>query len=114
MSILYPDNDADLYLWPPDYPARPYWVSAQDWDAPESIHISAPVDGYYWLEIYGYDFAFYNLSVGLAQAQAGPGPNMPEDKPPRAAAPNSAQNWPSGIHRKSSISHTIALPLLLR
>jgi hypothetical protein len=47
MSMLFADNDADLYLWPPDYPGRAVWASAKDGNAAEAIAITAPVGSWH-------------------------------------------------------------------
>jgi alpha-tubulin suppressor-like RCC1 family protein len=117
MSMAYPDNDADLYLWPPDYPGRLYWVSAKAGNAAEAIAVTAPVGGYYWLEVYGYGFAFYNLTAGVGLKQdvfGGEGPLEGEAKPPRSTPPSAAGNWPTSIYRLSDYFYRAALPLLSR
>ena len=106
LAVSYSDDDADLYLWPPDYPARNYWFSAQDGMAPEHISINAPVAGYYWLEVYGYRTSFYNLAVNAGAATTAEG--APAEaarpllaKPPRTQVASGAELPPqhTGVSR---------------
>lgn len=63
-SCYYRLGDADLYFWPPDWDTRGVWSSL--YTNPDVVGANIPIDGYYWLEVYGYQFAEYDLSVTLA------------------------------------------------
>ena len=118
LAVSFPDDDADLYLWPPDYPGRNYWFSAQDGMAPEHISINAPVSGYYWLEVYGYRSSFYNLTVSggateaaeWASAEAA-GPLLV--KPPRTQVA-SGEELPARHIGVSRVLPQVYLPLVRR
>lgn len=115
---LFSLDDADLYLWPPDYPARPYWVSANDGVTPEHLAVNAPVAGYYWLEVYGYASSFYTLAVG---GVAGVDAALPPEanaaatnaRPPRSDPPG-MDSQPSHIFRLSRQPIRTYLPLVQR
>ena len=118
LVVAYPNDDADLYLWPPDYPTHDYWASAQDGMAPQHISINAPVAGYYWLEVYGYQTSFDNLAVyaGAAEATAG----VPAEtarplpvKPPRTQVA-SGEELPPQHTGVSRMSHQVYLPFVIR
>jgi len=114
----YPDNDADLYLWPPDYPGHAYWASATPGSATEILNVSIPIDGWYWLEVYGYDFSYYNLTLGLsALSETGvPGslPPWAEGVRPRTTPLALAEDQPSYKAILPVILHRTFLPLATR
>ncbi len=62
-SCFYRMGDADLYLWPPDWQTRSPWASL--YSNPDIVSANIPVDGYYWLEVFGYEFAEFDLTVTL-------------------------------------------------
>jgi hypothetical protein len=55
-------GDPDLYIWPPDWPATPPWVSNQYGSAVEQMTFAAPITGVYQIEVYGYSSAQYGLT----------------------------------------------------
>jgi alpha-tubulin suppressor-like RCC1 family protein len=118
LTNLYSLDDADLYLWPPDYPSRDYWYSANDAGLPESLAVVAPLDGYYWLEVYGYDFAFYNLVANWSPGAAlykplnilnGVNAKVLRDQPLAAA-----DNLPVQTYRLTWIASRVFLPIIKR
>ena len=118
LAVSFPNDDADLYLWPPDYPTRNYWASAQDGMAPEHISINAPVAGYYWLEVYGYQTSFYNLAVNAGAMEAAAwapaetaGPLLV--KPPRTQVASGEELPPQHIS-VSRVFPQVYLPLVSR
>jgi hypothetical protein len=117
MRVYYNFRRNCSYLWPLDYPGHADWVSANSGNAAEAIQITAPVSGYYWLEVYGYGFAFYNLTAGVQLKQevsGGEGPQEAEAKPPRSTPPDAAGNWPTSIYHLSDTFYQAALPLVWR
>jgi hypothetical protein len=114
---LFSLDDADLYLWPPDYPARNYWVSANDGMTPEHIGINAPVAGYYWLEAWGYATSFYTLGVGVggadAQLSASAWDTSATAKPLRGY-PVGMDAEPSHVYRVNALFDRRYLPLVGR
>ncbi len=111
MGFMYPDDDADLYLWPPQ--GSP-WVSAKGYGVPESLSVTVPSTGYYWLEVFGYDWAVYNLSVYI------PGVSMNEitgevmAKPQPVIRPNPAGNWPTGVYHLDTKMFRVNLPIVIK
>ncbi len=59
-------GDPDLYVWPPDFPTRPPWVSNQAFGA-DVVSFNAPVAGVYQIEVYGYTAADYHISMSAGQ-----------------------------------------------
>ncbi len=112
MTMGFSFDDADLYLWPPDYPARNYWVSANAGSAAEHITINAPVTGFYWLEVYGYQSAFYDLSVG-GVANNALAAAVSAANPPRTTRVGLATE-PTHLYRLSASFERIYLPLVLK
>ncbi len=91
-------GDPDLYVWPPDFPTRPAWVSDQASGADE-VSFSAPVAGTYQIEVVGYTAADYSIvfatgatgSEGYARLAGAdtskpvrPAPALPLDSEPSA------------------------------
>lgn len=113
MSFRFSFDDADLYLWPPDYPTRPYWYSANEGPAAEHIGVTAPVAGYYWLEVYGYATSFYDLSVNSAGWTSPAGVPAPLTRTLRTV-PLGVANAPSHIYRVSADFERVYLPLVLK
>ena len=76
-TSYYRWGDADLYLWPPDWKTRGSWSSL--YTNPDIVSANIPIDGYYWLEVFGYQSAAYDLGVTLAllpMSQAGISPDI--------------------------------------
>lgn len=115
LTNLYPQDDADLYLWPPDYPTHNYWYSAHDAGQPEGLAVTAPVTGYYWLEVYGYDFAFYNLTAGVSLNSDPLADGMVNPlKTLRVTPLASGNNLPVETYRLERFPQPIYLPLINR
>ncbi|HOT91029.1 MAG TPA: hypothetical protein PLJ78_02965 [Anaerolineae bacterium] len=113
MRFRFTFDDADLYLWPPDYPSRPYWYSANEGPTAEHIGITAPVEGYYWLEVYGYATSFYDLSVNTAAKTTLAGTTAPLTGTLRTVQLGVADE-PSHIYRLSAQFERVYLPLVMR
>ncbi len=113
MSFRFSFDDADLYLWPPDYPSRPYWYSANEGPVAEHIGITAPIAGYYWLEVYGYATSFYDVSVSTAAKTTLASATAPLTRTLRTVALGVADE-PSHIYRVSAKFERIYLPLVTR
>jgi len=69
-------GDPDLYVWAPDSPGRPPWVSNLPAGV-DKVSITAPVTGIYQIEVWGYYAAGFQLSIevgatGTAARSAGP------------------------------------------
>jgi hypothetical protein len=69
VEVVPCQGDADLYIWPPDWDptqpggGRPPYVSNQTNDATEVISLTAPVDGVYAVEVYGFTTSEYTIQV---------------------------------------------------
>ena len=115
LTNLFSTDDADLYLWPPDYPTHNYWYSAHDAGYPEALNATAPLNGFYWLEVYGYDFAFYNLTASFypntAEVPAGPVEPL---KPLRTTQLVSGTNLPVENYKLQRLPGRIFMPLIRR
>ncbi len=61
-------GDPDLYVWPPDWPIRPPWASYSS-SGVDEVSLSAPVNGVYQIEVYGYTAADYQISISLGSSQ---------------------------------------------
>ena len=62
-------GDPDLYVWSPDFPTRPPWVSNQA-SGTDQVTFSAPVAGVYQIEVYGFTAADYALTFAAEAAGA--------------------------------------------
>ena len=80
--------------------------------------MTAPVDGFYWLEVYGYNSAFYNLaanwSPGAAQSKPLFAPNDTSAKTLRDKPLAAADNLPVKTYRLPRIPNKVFLPAILR
>ena len=56
-------GDADLYVWRPD--GNQSWVSNQEGLATETVSFTAPQDGSYQIEVFGYQGSTYRLIVSV-------------------------------------------------
>jgi len=57
-------GDPDLYIWAPDWGSgRPPWVSDQPGLGEELISFTAPVDGIYQIEVFGYSYSDYEITI---------------------------------------------------
>ncbi|NMC61606.1 MAG: DUF1566 domain-containing protein [SAR324 cluster bacterium] len=100
-SSYYRWGDADLYLWAPDWQTRKPWSSL--FFNPDTIAAFAPIDGYYWLEVYGYQSAAFDLSVQLglypkARASFSEIFANTEERSPKTA-PGISMNLPVGLRK---------------
>ncbi len=115
LTNLYPQDDADLYLWPPDYPTHNYWYSAHEAGLPEGLAVTAPVNGYYWLEVYGYDYAFYNLTANVSlNSEAFVESAVDPLKTLRVTQLASGSNLPVETYRLEHFPQQIYMPLINR
>jgi hypothetical protein len=114
----YTDNDADLYFWPPDYPVTPYWASATAGSGAETLNVTIPADGWYWLEVYGYDFSYYDLTLGLStfadEKIVESMPGMPDGIRPRSTPLAVAESQPSLKAIVPGVPRKVFLPLVRR
>jgi subtilisin family serine protease len=75
-------GDADLYIWGPGGTLG--GISNEDGLAADRISVTAPEDGYYQIEVYGYTAADYGLTMQVLQA-ATLGGNTPTANPAKSA-----------------------------
>lgn len=111
-------GDADLYVYPPDFPARPAWVSNLDPPAVDEVSFSAPVDGEYQVEVFRFSVAAsYCLEVRLDAPPPTPGPppsvvaaagaKTPLAGPTVSPRSRPALVWPL----PARVEHSVYLPL---
>jgi hypothetical protein len=112
-------GDPDLYIWPPDWPDRPPWVSNLEGTAVDEVSFTAPVSGVYQVEVYGYTAADYQISIevtgGTAMAEVGGGRDA--SKPVReypvvhpASVPGEQIGVPSAPPRR----YKVYLPVVMK
>jgi hypothetical protein len=112
-------GDPDLYVWPPDFPTRPPWVSNLA-SGVDEVRFSAPVAGVYQIEVYGYAAAAYRLTI--ATGPAGGHLDIPQgrasaSKPQRpvpALPVNSEPGTQIALPAPTVPDHRIYLPVVLR
>lgn len=114
-------GDPDLYVWPPDFPNRPPWVSNLA-SGPDQVFFRVPVSGIYQIEVYGYTSADYRImiatgpagaQVNMLQEAAGaadekpvrPAPELPVDSQPGSQIALPAPTLPE---------YRLYLPVVLR
>jgi hypothetical protein len=89
-------GDADLYVWRPD--GGQSWVSNRPGTEVDSVSFTAPVDGDYQIEAYGYTTSEYQLAVelGAAGVEVAALDLASADKVARAQPVVSPMNEPAG------------------
>jgi hypothetical protein len=95
-------GDADLYVWAPDGSLAGYGNG--NGLAADSVNVTAPADGYYQIEVYGYQDARYALAVAVDDA-APPGTLAPAN-----IAPNKVARSQPFVPPGSAPSEQVALP----
>jgi hypothetical protein len=113
-------GDPDLYVWPPDFPERPPWISDLS-SGVDRVSFSAPVAGVYQIEVYGFTAADYQISVettpaGSRRQAAHSGVNAAKPQRGSPAVPVSSE--PGGQIAlpppPSQPRHRIYLPMIVR
>jgi len=112
-------GDPDLYVWPPDFPTRPPWVSNLASGADE-VRFSAPLAGVYQIEVYGYAAADYRLTIatgpagGHLEALQGWASATKPQRPAPALPVNSEPGTQIALPAPTVPDHKIYLPIVLR
>ena len=95
-------GDADLYVWAPDGSLAGY--SNGNGLAVDSVNVTAPADGDYQIEVFGYVDAVYALAVAVDDAAA------PGTLAPANIAPNKVARSQPFVPQGSAPSEQVALP----
>lgn len=61
-------GDPDIYLWAPDYETRLPWYSNLGAGQLDELNVTAPVDGVYQLEVFGYSATEYLMTIKVTSA----------------------------------------------
>jgi len=96
-ALLSPGSgDADLYIWAPGTPGNgePPYVSNLAGDAIDELQLTAPRDGVYQIEVFGYASADYTLEIVAG-----------------ASAPSAAKILPASIDPSKALRSTPAIEL---
>lgn len=113
-------GDPDLYIWSPQEGSAP-WVSNLSTGV-DDYTISAPVDGNYQIEVYGFSASEFNLIVtqstlaealSSASVQGGVDPNKPQPSAPPVANDEAPSNQVA-INAPGVTRNQIFLPLVSR
>jgi hypothetical protein len=67
VTVTALSGDPDLFVYPPSYPARPAWESANR-GGDERVRFVAPESGSYQIEVYAHTAATYRIEVLIAGA----------------------------------------------
>ena len=123
-ELISCQGDADLYIWPPDWPGRGPWVSNQTGSATEVLSFTAPISGEYQIEVYGYTAAEYSIQIEVqpgsvlpwanSRSVAGSKDNNPTRTSP-AVPPSSVPRTDlmSGAPPEPPQVHPVYLPLVV-
>lgn len=115
-------GDADLYIWPPDHPARAAWASVAEGLAVDELTVVAPVGGVYQVEVYGYAASGFQIQIDeptarlavaghSAAVDVAPAGKTPREQPliPASAQPGDQQSIATAPARSD---HPLWLPIV--